>query len=85
MKEDEMLTVKQAALRSGVSLALAYSWLRSGLPHYRLGKKGKGGSKIMIDETDLEKWLAGCKVEAAVVVPQPRKPKPLTFRHLRFD
>jgi predicted site-specific integrase-resolvase len=84
MKEGAMLTVTQAAIRAGVSLALAYSWLKSGLPHYRFGKKGRGG-KIMIDETDLEKWLAGCKVEAAVVVPQPRKPKPSTFRHLRFD
>ena len=57
-----MLTPKQAAARAGVSPSLVYSWVEGRLlPHYRLGAKGKRG-KILIDESDLAAFLAGCRV-----------------------
>ena len=59
------LTVKQAACRAGVSSSLIYAWCAGRLlRHYRPGKQGKRG-KILIDEADLDAFLAGCAVEPA--------------------
>jgi excisionase family DNA binding protein len=58
------LTIKQAAARAGVSPALVYQWCEERrLPHYRLGGKGKRG-KILVEESDLDAFLASLKVEA---------------------
>lgn len=39
-----MLTVKQAAVRLGISESLVYEWCAEGvLPHYRFGRKGRRG------------------------------------------
>lgn len=58
-----MLTVKQAAQRAGVSIALVYQWVESRLiSHFRLGGKGKRGV-IRIDEKDLDSFLVSCRVE----------------------
>jgi excisionase family DNA binding protein len=58
-----MLTVKLAAERAGVSESLVYEWCAEGvLPHYRFGRKGRRG-RILIDETEFEAFLAGCRQE----------------------
>jgi excisionase family DNA binding protein len=65
LREDAaVLTVKQAATRLGVSPSLVYAWCEEHmLPHYRMGGKGKRG-KILIEESALDAFLQGCKVEA---------------------
>jgi excisionase family DNA binding protein len=56
-----VLSVKQAAQRAGVSLALMYQWCSAGLlPHHRLGAPGKRGT-IRISEADLAKYLDSCR------------------------
>ena len=58
------LSPKAAAARAGVSVALVYEWCQSGrLPHYRFGRAGARG-KIMVDENDLDEFLASCRVTA---------------------
>jgi excisionase family DNA binding protein len=72
-----LLTVAQAAERACVSPSLIYEWCSSGvLPHLRLGKPGKRGC-IRIADSDLDGFLAGCKVEGPP--DNPRKP----LRHIR--
>ena len=59
----KLLTVKQAAELAGVSDSLVYEWCAENLVvHYRFGKKGHRG-KVMIDEKDLEAFLASCRQE----------------------
>ncbi|MGA3136877.1 MAG: helix-turn-helix domain-containing protein [Terracidiphilus sp.] len=56
-----LLSVEQAAQRlGGVSRWSIYSWLSQG----RL-RKTKVGSRVMISESDLEAFLAGCNPELA--------------------
>ncbi len=56
-----VVTPKQAAQKTGVSDSLVYEWCALGLlTHYRFGKPGRRG-KILIDETELEAFLAKCK------------------------
>ena len=63
------MTPKQVAERVGVSDSLVYEWCSQGLlPHYRVGRKGRRG-KLLIDEKDLEAFLAGCRQEARPQVP----------------
>ena len=58
-----MLTPKEAAARIGVSDSLIYEWCTAGLlPHYRFGKPGRRG-KILIDDTELNTFLASCRHE----------------------
>jgi len=58
-----MLSVRQAALKIGVSESLIYSWIEARqLPHYRIGAKGKRG-KILIAEADLEAFIESLRVE----------------------
>ncbi|MFO0849849.1 MAG: helix-turn-helix domain-containing protein [Gemmataceae bacterium] len=55
-----MLTVKQAAVRAGVSDSLVYAWCRDGgLRHSRFGRPGRRGC-IRIATADLERYLADC-------------------------
>lgn len=57
-----MLTVKAAAQRAGVSISLIYALLRlKRIPAYRVGARGRG--KWLIDEADLDGFLANCKAE----------------------
>ena len=70
-----MLSVKQAAKYACVSEALVRGWLREGLPHFRLGAKGRRG-KIVIREADLEAFLSVCRVEAAGASPKPVVSRP---------
>ena len=66
-----MLTVKQAALRLGVSMSLVYLWVESHqLAHYRIGATGKRGH-IRIAETDLEAFLASMKCGLAKEAVKP--------------
>lgn len=52
-----MLTPKQAAEKSGVSVSLVYQWCKEGLlEHMRLGGNGKRG-KVLIDPVSLERFL----------------------------
>jgi excisionase family DNA binding protein len=79
-----ILAVKQAAERAGVSSALVYAWVADGLPHYRVGRKGRGG-RIRIAEADLDAFLAGLKRGRSQKAPPPAtKPPPLRLRHLRL-
>ena len=75
-----MLTVKQAAKRAGISESLVYEWCAEGvLPHYRFGRKGRRG-RILIDETEFEAFLAGCRQEAR----QNAAPMP-ELRHIELS
>jgi excisionase family DNA binding protein len=79
------LSIKQAAARAGVSAALVYGWVGDGLvPYYRLGGKGRRG-KILIDDADLDAFLASRRVGPAAAgsaAPAPRPP--VRLRHLRL-
>jgi excisionase family DNA binding protein len=56
-----MLTVKQAALRLGISPATVYQLCAAKLlPHSRVGR---GRGVIRIAEADLDRYLAGRRVE----------------------
>lgn len=58
------VTIKQAAGRTGMSTSLLYQiCAERRLPHFRLGREGKRG-KILIEETDLDAFLAAARVEA---------------------
>lgn len=57
------MTPKQAAERMGVSLSLVYQLLQQRrIPAYRVGVRGRG--KWLIEEPDLNEFLASCRVEA---------------------
>lgn len=79
------LSVKQAAKRAGVSPGVVYAWIAAkSLPCYRLGMPGKRG-KVLIEEADLDRFLASCKVEAAG--PERRQAAPARtpeLKHLKF-
>jgi excisionase family DNA binding protein len=80
MSERAMLTVRQAAERLGISDSLVYEWCAEGLlPHYRFGGRGRRG-RILIEETELEAFLANCRQERRQVV----KPIP-PLRHIQLD
>lgn len=72
------LTVKQAAVRAGVSESLLYEWCSQGLlTHYRFGKKGRRG-KVTIEDSDLDAFLASCRKAAR---PQGDAPP---LRHIKL-
>jgi excisionase family DNA binding protein len=57
----ELLSVEEAAQRlGGVSRWSIYAWLSQG----RI-RKTKVGSRVMIDESDLQAFVAGCNPPAA--------------------
>jgi excisionase family DNA binding protein len=73
-----MLTVRQVAEKIGVSDSLVYEWCSQGLlSHYRFGKPGRRG-KILIDEAELEGFLAAHRQEA-----RPQTVPPL--KHIRLN
>lgn len=78
------LSPKQAAAKEGVSRQLIYLWCAQGLPHYRFGAKGRRG-RILIDEADLEAFIARCKVTAEKLPPPPPPPKGGTFTNLNSE
>lgn len=56
-----MLTVKEAAIRAGVSPSLVYVWCHEQrLPHYRVGAEGKRG-RIRIAPADLDVFMASLR------------------------
>jgi excisionase family DNA binding protein len=74
-----MLTVKQAALRLGVSDSLVYEWCTEGvLPCYRFGRRGRRG-KILIDQAELDAFMAAHRHEAQA----PAEVPPL--KHIRLS
>lgn len=73
-----MLTVKQAAVRTGVSESLIYGWCADGsLPHMRLGRKGKRGT-IRIEVEDLVSLLAALKVVTPSASAQTSSDRPVS-------
>jgi len=71
-----VLTVKQAAVRSGLSPSLVYALCAERrLPHLRLGKRGRRG-RVLIEESDLAAFMESCRVGAddapAVKPPAPK-------------
>ena len=72
------LTTKQAAERAGVSVSMIYQWCHERLlPHYRVGASGRRG-KILVEESDLEAFLASCRVESGTL------PAEFRFTHRRM-
>jgi excisionase family DNA binding protein len=72
-----MLTPKQAACKLGVSDSLIYEWCAEGvLPHYRFGRPGRRG-KILIDETDLNAFVAARRQEI--------RPEAPPLKHIKLD
>jgi excisionase family DNA binding protein len=72
-----MLTPKQAAERINVSDSLIYEWCSAGiLPHYRFGKPGRRG-KILIDEVELDAFMAAHRREVRREVP--------SLKHITLD
>ncbi len=70
-----MLSIREAALRLGISPDAVYELCRAGrLAHYRLGVHG---GRLMIAEPDLAAYLESCRVEAATARPR------MTLRHVR--
>ena len=58
-----MLTVKQAALKAGVSESLVYAWCHEQrLAHYRVGRDGRRG-RIRIDPADLDVFVKTLRQE----------------------
>jgi excisionase family DNA binding protein len=57
-----VLTVREAAARSGASASTIYELCRAGrLVHYRIGCRGRG--KILIDPKSLADFVAACRVD----------------------
>jgi excisionase family DNA binding protein len=66
MTPENLISVKAAAKKIGVSQALVYQLCAEGtLPHYRVGGKGKRG-KIVIDPNELEAYFQARRVEQTV-------------------
>jgi excisionase family DNA binding protein len=69
------LTVREAAERAGVCAGVVYGWLKArSVPFYRVGGPGRRG-KYLIEDSDLEAFLARCRVEAKgpESVPAPKR------------
>ncbi len=74
-----LLTVREAAERAGVSPSLVYEWCAGALlPHYRFGKPGRRG-KILVDEAELDGFIAAHRREAR---PQAETPP---LKHIRLN
>ncbi len=58
-----LLTPIDVSLEYGVAEGTVRRWLRDGvLPHHKPG--GKAKSRILIARTDVEAFLAACRIEA---------------------
>lgn len=72
-----LMSVKEAASIMGITPPAVYDLCRSGrLAHYRMGTKG---GCIKISASDLEAYVAACRVEAGA---RHEQPEPL--RHVRL-
>ena len=70
------LTVKLAAARIGCSSQLVYRLIEQRrLPHLRVGGTNSRG-KILIEEADVEAFLATCRVAGGEECSPPAPPKP---------
>ena len=80
------MTVAQAAGYACVSETIIRGWLGDGLPHFRLGAKGRRG-KIMIAVEDLDGWLAAFKVASKGPEPvkAPARSRHVSLKHLKTD
>jgi excisionase family DNA binding protein len=81
-----MLSVKEAAERVGVSVALVYGWCSAGLlAHHRLGLPGKRGC-IRIAEQDLAALLAGQRKAGRLpAAPSPPSAPAVKLKHLELS
>lgn len=80
-----MMDVKSAAAYACVSETVLRGWLKDGLPHFRVGAKGKRGH-YRIAREDLDAWLASFKVTKKE--PEPVKAParlPQVFSHLKIS
>ena len=77
--------MKQAAARAGVSPSLVYLWttVEKRLPHSRLGRRGSRG-KILIEDADLDAFLASMKVGGGEAPPPAEKTATQRFEHLKL-
>lgn len=74
------LTPKQAAEHLGCSVSIVYSLCENKrLPHYRLGNKR---GKILIETSDLDQFMEGCRIGNARVN-APVQPI-LKLKHLKL-
>jgi excisionase family DNA binding protein len=76
---ERLLSPKEAAERAAVSLSLIYAWVAEGLPHFRLGKKGRRGH-IRIAEADLDAFLVTMRREGRQGLPSPLPAPPVSKR-----
>lgn len=68
---EQLLTIKEAAQRVGVSPSLVYEWCREQLlAHYRFGGKGRRG-RILIAPSDLEAFMRQCRVGRHALLGDP--------------
>jgi excisionase family DNA binding protein len=74
-----MLTPAEIAKQYRVSPSLVYEWCRiGGLKHYRFGRPGKRG-KVLVEEADLQAFLAERRVEG-----RRDDPPPASLKHIRI-
>src|SRR5262249_38670415 len=73
----DMLTVKEAAAKIGVSGSLVYAWCQAGvLNHRRFGRPGKRGC-IRIDEIEFDAFMAECQTTGRQTL------APIILRHIK--
>lgn len=71
-----LFTVRETALRLGVSLSSTYALLQAGkLPHFRIG------GAIRIAASDIETFLAGCRSVQPDQIVRPTRPR---LRHIKL-
>jgi len=61
----ELLNVKQAIKRAGVSRGWLYDRMKEGTLHFPWFLKA--GGKRQIDSADIDDWLRGCKIPAGAM------------------
>ena len=82
MKENQMLSVDQAAERLNVSIKTIRNLIGSGkLGHYRIGA---GRGVIRISEEALDKHLAECEVKEISSPTSPRRRQRRRLRHIKL-
>lgn len=84
MDGGSMMTVKRAAAYACVCETVVRGWLQDGLPHFRLGAKGRRGH-VRIARDDLDAWLANFKVTKTALEPAQAPARvPFVFRHIKL-
>jgi excisionase family DNA binding protein len=78
--ETPMYTLKEAAARIGISRPKLYQLVEQRkLSHYRVG------GKILFSDSDLDEYLASCRVEKAVLASARTTAVRVTLRHLTAE